>query len=313
MSPGGREPGRGGGRPGVAPGRPHSTLGLATRVRLLGLAVAIAAAGAAALGYGARRWRAATDALHAGLAAARRAPEPATYRASELRGLPAPVQRYFRAVLTDGQPVVAAVRLEHTGRFNLSATGARWKPFRSTQRVVTRRPGFAWEARVALAPGLAVRVHDAYVAGEGILQASLFGLVAVAALRGTPAAAQGELLRFLAEAAWYPTALLPSQGVAWEAVDAASARATLRDGGTTATLLVRFAPDGLIAAVRAEARGRLVAGAVVPTPWEGRWRRYERHGGMRVPLEGDVAWLLPEGPKCYWCGRVTRIEYEVAS
>ena len=67
-------------------------------------------------------------------------------------------------------------------------------------------------------------MHDAYVAGEGILQASLFGLVTVAALRGTPAAAQGELLRFLAEAAWHPTALPPSQGVAWAAVDAASAQ-----------------------------------------------------------------------------------------
>ena len=66
--------------------------------------------------------------------------------------------------------------------------------------------------------------------------------------------------------------------------------------------------------MRAEARGRLVAGAVVPTPWEGRWRRYARRGGMRVPLEGEVAWLLPAGPMRYWRGRVTRIgyEYEVA-
>lgn len=37
--------------------------------------------------------------------------------------------------------------------------------------------------------------------------------------------AQGELMRFFAEAAWYPTALLPSQGVRWQAVDDTSARA----------------------------------------------------------------------------------------
>ena len=119
-------------------------------------------------------------------------------------------------------------------------------------------------------------------------------------------------MRFFAEAAWYPTALLPSQGVQWESVDDASARATLKDGQTTLTMLFRFAENGLIESVRAEARGRIVAGAVIPTPWEGRWSNYERHDGMRIPIEGEVMWMLPEGPKPYWRGRITRLRYEFA-
>ena len=67
-------------------------------------------------------------------------------------------------------------------------------------------------------PGLVVRVHDAYAAGEGMLHAALFGLFTVADLRGTRDIAEGELIRFLAETAWYPTALLPGQGVRWDAV-----------------------------------------------------------------------------------------------
>jgi hypothetical protein len=70
------------------------------------------------------------------------------------------------------------------------------------------------------APGLPVRVHDAYVAGEGVLNARVLGLVSVVDMRGTGEVAEGELMRFFAEAAWYPTALLPSQGVRWQAVDA---------------------------------------------------------------------------------------------
>jgi hypothetical protein len=96
-------------------------------------------------------------------------------------------------------------------------------------------------------------------------------------------------MRFLAEAAWYPTALLPSQGVQWEDVDDSSAEATLQDGETTATLLFRFREDGLIESVRAEGRGRTVGGTVVPTPWEGRWSHYALHDGMRIPLEGEVS------------------------
>jgi hypothetical protein len=157
-----------------------------------------------------------------------------------------------------------------------------------------------------------VRVHDAYVAGEGILRAALLAVFPVTDLRGTPDLAHGELTRFLAEAAWYPTALLPSQGVRWEPIDARSARATLTDGGTVASLVFRFREDSLIGSVLAEGRARLVGDHAVPTPWMGRWDAYEIRDGMRIPIEGEVSWVLPNGTLPYWRGRVTDIRYERA-
>ena len=263
--------------------------------------------------YGVRRWQGETEKLRAKLEAARLHIGPKTYSEDELVGLPAPVQRYFRAVLTAGQPIVAAVRVEHMGTFNMSEAGQQWKPFTSTQRVITLRPGFLWDARIALMPGLTARVHDAYIAGEGILHAALFGLFSLANMRGTPEMAQGELMRFFAEAAWYPTALLPSQGVQWTAVDDSSAKGTLQDGETVLTLLFRFDKDDLIASVRAESRGRTAGDSQVPTPWECWYSHYELHDGIRIPKSGEVAWILPNGPHPYWRGDITKISYQLAS
>jgi len=106
---------------------------------------------------------------------------------------------------------------------------------------------------------------------------------------------------------------LPGQGVYWQAVDAHSARATLTDTAITASLLFSFDDSGLVNTVRAEARGRTVGGQVIPTPWEGRWTNYQWHDGMQVPTAGEVAWLLPQGRKPYWRGRMTRIAYEFAA
>jgi hypothetical protein len=78
------------------------------------------------------------------------------------------------------------------------------------------------------------------------------------------------------------------------------------------TLLFRFNADGLIDSLRAEARGALIDGVNVPTPWGGRWSSYELRDGMRVPIEGEVAWMFPAGPRLYWRGRITRIIYEFA-
>ena len=275
---------------------------------LIGLAAVIAAA----IAYGMHRWRSETEELRARLESTQAHSERGSFHVTELEGLPAPVQRYFRAALTDGQRVVAAVSIQHTGTFNMSETGEDWKPFTSDQRVITRRPGFDWEARIAMAPGLDALVHDSYIGGEGILHASVFGLFSIVDMRGTPEVAQGELMRFLAETAWYPTALLPSQGVRWEAVDDSSAHVTIEDGGLSLTMLFRFREDGLIASARAENRMRTVGDSAVPTEWEGRWSSYERRDGMMVPLEGEVAWILPEGRKPYWRGSITSIRHEFA-
>jgi len=249
--------------------------------------------------------------LRARLDAARKPVRPLAVDFGELENLPAPVRRYFRAVLEDGQPMVAGVRVRHEGTFNMGEGAEEgWKPFASDQVVVAHRPGFDWNGRVAVMPVLPVRVHDAYVAGEGVLHASVLGLFTVADMRGQGDVAGGELMRFFAEAAWYPTALLPSLSARWEGVDDRSARATLEDGGTSVTMLFAFDERGLIDTVSAEERGRTVGGDVVPTPWRGRFWNYAERGGMLVPMSGEVAWLPPEGEEPYWRGHITEISHE---
>jgi hypothetical protein len=235
---------------------------------------------------------------------------PTRFDVRELEGLPAPVQRYFRAVLKDGQPIITAVTLDMAGTFNLSPTGEQWKPFTARQRITTRRPGFLWDATISMLPGVKVRVVDSYIAGGGLLHATIQGLFTMAEMRGAGEIARGELMRWFAEAAWYPTALLPSQGVRWEAVDAHSANATVVDGPLTLTLLFRFNDAGLIGSIRAEARGGMVGDKMVMAPWEGRWSNYQWRDGVQVPFTGEVAWVRPEGRRPYFVGTVTSLVFD---
>jgi len=220
------------------------------------------------------------------------------------------VQRYFRAVLTDGQPIIGAATIEMAGTMNMSATAEQWKPFTSHQRVVTRRPGFLWDAQVDMFPGVPARVVDSYVAGQGQLIAKLLGLFTVADAHGGGELARGEFMRYFAEAAWYPTVLLPSQGVRWQAVDDASANATIVDGPITLTLLFRFNEAGLIAYVRADSRGAGVGKDIVMLPWDCGLSNYQPQDGMLLPMTGEAAWMRPEGRKAYFVGHVKKLSHE---
>ena len=270
----------------------------------LGIGGSMAAvAGLAALGDS--RWRRATR-VQAALLEAARVPAPTgRYDARELEGLPAPVQRYFRAALTDGQPLIAAATFELVGKINMSATGENWKPFTSWQRAVVHRPGFLWNGRVAMFPGVAANVHDSYIAGVGTLHAAMLGVFTVAQVQGGGEIARGELMRYFAEMVWYPTALLPSQGVSWTAVDDHCANATLVDGPVQVTLLFGFDGAGLISSVHADARGSLVGKEMVMRPWDCTLSNYQRHHGMLVPTRGEVG----HAGKSYFVGDLASLVY----
>lgn len=270
-------------------------------------AVAILAIGVSVVGT--NRWARQSRDLRARLSAAVHAERLPPVSLAAADTLPPPVRRYLRAVLSDGAPVISRAHFTHSGSFDMAESGGRWRPFTSDQDVVTRRPGFDWSGRIAMAPGLWVGVHDAYIAGEGILRASVLGLFPVADLAPTPELARGELMRFLAEATWYPTVLLPGQGVEWTGVDDTTARATLRDGDISVTMTWTFGPDSLVARVRADARDRTVGGTSVPTPWEGKFWNYAVRDGVRIPLDGEVAWVLPSGVQPYWRGHLESVRY----
>ncbi len=296
-----------------------------TSLRWIGLGVCVSAVAAVVLtAMGSRRWADRMGNLTRGLKSGRnvevaKPPHPndtTHYDARELEGLPAPAQRYFRAVLKDGQPIVSAVTIEMAGTINMSAAAEQRKPFTSKQRVVTSfagsSPGFIWDAKIAMLPGIKVRVVDSYIAGKGLVQAAMLGLFTVADISGGDEMARGELMRFFAETPWYPTALLPSQGVQWAAVDGTSANATIVDGSITLTLLFHFSDAGLIDSVRAEARGGMVGKAMVMRPWECGLSNYQVRDGMTVPISGEAAWVRPDGRKTYFMGFVKSMAYEFA-
>lgn len=220
--------------------------------------------------YASDRWRSETDKLRVKMTNEQQPIQPKTYDPKEIAGLPEPVQRFFKAVLQDGQAIITKVELSQIGLFHMNETEDKWHKFTATQLVTTQSLGFDWDAKIQMIPFINVFVHDTYLRGEGNLQASILGLFTVAKMHNTTELNQGELLRFLAESVWYPTSLLPSQGVIWEAIDQHSSRATLTDGKTTASVVFQFDAEGLITSMRAEERCHSVVGDKLTfMPWVG--------------------------------------------
>lgn len=261
-----------------------------------------------------RRWTSDSATLIQQLQSASIDPGPNVYRAADLAGLPAPVARYFRTALPEGQPLIRHASIRWRGDFNLGQPGRdQWVPFFALQEFSTHPPGFVWDARMNMAAGIPVLVRDTLLGNTGTMHGAVLGLVPIVDVRDTPAMRTSALLRYLGEAAWFPTALLPIQGIRWDAIDASTARATLTIGATTVSAEYRFGTDGLIASISSSER-TYDDGRHPPSrhPWGGSYLRYEARHGIRVPAESEVAWDLPSGRFVYWRGSPAHIDYDYA-
>ena len=274
-------------------------------MRVLGVVAALMAAVVAfGLQRASNRWRADTEARVAALDAGVLA-TPQTFNADCLRDVPAPVERYFRRVLREGQPLVRTARATQEAEFFI---GGKWHPLTATQYFATSPSGFVWDARVTMAPLINVYVRDSYVAGHGSMVASMLADYSLVDQQGKPELDSGALQRFLGESVWLPTALLPGSNVTWTPIDDHRALATLTDRHTIVSLAFTF-NDNDEAIQMSGDRFAEKDGVYTLRPWSVTCARYEDRGGLLIPIACEVSWLMPEGPQPYWRGHLTSIDY----
>lgn len=281
--------------------------------RWVNLAAGAAAAVTTAVAAGNMSWNRTTERaiwrLRAGATAKRC--EDIAFSLDELAGLPPPVARYFAFALPPGGRIIEDASLLQSGMMRTGERAA-WRPFTATEVFSTRPVGFVWDASMAMLPLVSIRIRDEYVGGRGASEAKVGALLSVGKQAGTPEVASASLVRYLAEAPWLPTALLPRSGVVWTPLTGGGARATLTDGDTTVSLELEFGDNGEI--VRTSAlRYRAVGAENVLTHWTGRYGAYARVGGMMIPTEAEVAWGPPQGEFSVWRGRITGARYRYAT
>jgi hypothetical protein len=188
-------------------------------LRWLAACVALGVAATAAIRIGARRQeRALSGQIGQLVRAAATVEPPRAVGDVAVESLPPPVARYLRWALPH-ETRIRAVHIEQVGMLRTDARSDRWMAFEAQQTAVPLGIGFLWNARVIIAPLLHVTVRDGYLDGEGFGQVSLLSPRTVSSAGATPEMNSGSLHRFLAEAVWYPTALLPSSHLRWSAID----------------------------------------------------------------------------------------------
>jgi hypothetical protein len=232
---------------------------------------------------------------------------------ASLQNLPKPVQNYFRYALTDSLPFIRTTRLEQVGKLKVTPRSRNWSTFRSTQIISEDPVSFIWDAKIKFAPLFHIRVRDSFIDAIGEGNVYLMSAISVSSDRDKPELNSGALYRYLAEAVWHPTALLPQSGVVWESLDENRAIAHFKKFDITVSLEFRFNRSGEITGIYTNDRYGKFGDKYIKYPWEGKFSEYREFNGIKIPTRGEVGWYLPEGWWLFWQGKIVDAEFELAN
>ncbi|MCF6314910.1 MAG: hypothetical protein L3J30_01180 [Marinosulfonomonas sp.] len=198
-----------------------------------------------------------------------------------------------------------SISLEQSAELKMDRDGA-WQPLDARQSISIAQAGFVWEARQTFGPITRIRIIDAYTGGIGQLQARLLGSIPVANSVGEELN-RSELMRYLAELAWAPDALLGNPSLRWKMIKTGVVEVSIAHADGPVSVRLIFDDAGDIVEMQAKDRPvREADGALVWRDWRGYFSDYGQMGGRRIPRKGEVGYLYDDGTyDAYWRGRIT--------
>lgn len=222
------------------------------------------------------------------------------YTFKQLEGLPEPVQRYFKYVLKDGQPYINSVRLTHQGFFKTDLKKDFIK-IKGEQYFTTQKPQFIWKGITTM-----FTARDFFINDKGGLIATIFNIYNIVDANGSNYD-EGELQRWMAESVWFPTNLLPSDYVQWDAIDANAAKLLFRYKTVKFDFIVKFNAVGEITQMESHRFMTIEK----KEKWICKMANYQEINNVKIPFSDQALWNLKNVEYCYAKFEIQKIEYNI--
>lgn len=228
---------------------------------------------------------------------------------ADLAPLPEPVQRYIRAAGVVGQPRVQSFEAHWKGRIRASPQ-ADWMSFTAeqTNTLDVPRRFFLMDA---VMKGLPVDVFHAFDESGATMRVRLLSAKTMVDAKG-PVMTRSETVTLFNDLCMFAPGELVRPSIAWESVDAHTARARFTLGPNTISATLFFDDAGELVDWSSEDRSTDPAVAT-PTPlrWTTPVHDYSQVGPARVPTKAQTVWHPASGAWAYGEFELTSLAYNV--
>lgn len=234
-----------------------------------------------------------------------------TYSEKDIEGLPAPVQRYFRYVLKNGQEYIRFVDMKAEGKFRRPLQ-KQWAKTTTHQYFITKPLGMIFDASMKQNSVMWFDVRDKYYRKKGGMFVNLLSGFNILNESDVKELNKTTFLRCIGEAVMFPTFLLPSEYIKWEPIDKNSAKAIVTDGNNKGIYTFYFNDAGEIVKYESDDRYDRIDGKLQRVGSVAVRSDYKEIDGIKVPTKFLITRILPDGiHEEFWKGEITDIHFNV--
>jgi len=225
-----------------------------------------------------------------------------------LQACPESVKKYLRRAIGDNKRMIHFASIKQIGEFRTSPDGD-WSPSRADGHYLATKPGFIWKARFG---GSIIPSKIAWLElldGKGFGSVKFLGLFTLLNPSGHEADTS-LLTRYLMEAMWFPTALIPTNLLSWREIDSHRAEAILRYGSIHVSAIFVFNDEYDVIEIITEDKYRDFRSSFEKAKFTLTCSSHATNDGMRIPMKVEFVWNLPSGDFSYGKYSITSIQYE---
>jgi hypothetical protein len=237
------------------------------------------------------------------------ATSPQVLTEAELAPLPEPVQRYVRLSGAVGQPRVRDFHLTWTGRIRADPDSA-WMPFTAEQlnTLDVPRRFFMMDATMK---GLPVDVLHAFDERGATMRVKLVSVVPMVDREG-PELTRTETVTLFNDLCLFAPGALTSPSIAWEPVDAHTARARFTLPPNTIAAELSFDDAGQLVDFSSDDRdATTIDGKTTKLRWSTPMSDYAQRGPVRVATKGQTLWHPDAGSWSYGEFELQSLDYNI--
>ena len=228
---------------------------------------------------------------------------------ADLNDQPELLNRFFRSVIKDSTYIAKFITVNQTAQFKTDLT-SEWRSLKATQYFTTDIPNYIWVSEIETSQFFWVNAVDSYLNGKGNLLIKLNSSITVADSWGIELDKSG-LFRYISEAVFFPTKLLPSKNLLWNILDSNIAEIKFTNNENSVVAKLYFDSEFKISKIETYDKYRALEEGFEKSLYTVYFSSYKLVNDLfEVPTSMEVEWDLASGKFKYGKFDITNIFYE---
>ncbi|PKL88094.1 MAG: hypothetical protein CVV23_11925 [Ignavibacteriae bacterium HGW-Ignavibacteriae-2] len=216
---------------------------------------------------------------------------------SLLKNIPINLQSYIESSIIDGSEIPNVVIKKITGKLKTDEN-SKWFSFKLNEFSVSNSPDYLSDAKINMNKLFWTRAIESLTNGSGNILIKLLSSVTVSDASGKQIN-QSLLTNYLADAVFYPSALMPSENLSWSFIDSSCAKATLSFGELKVSSKFYFNQYNEVVKVTSEDKFKTSKLGYQLVPHTVLYSNYKWFGNYKVPTKVIKQWKVADSVFTY--------------